>query len=293
MRKSWPIIILLGVSNVVYAQAEPWSFDFNVDQVQGQVDGGTLYGSGIYGMCLYESISPLLFEDWILYEEGNNLCRDVAAPSEYVIEQTLLGIQEGSLSFGIFDTSAQVITVTPTKIGVKEIFLDPNSPWALFNEQPVVADIDASTPHAIRLIREISDDASNDVSYRVLVDGVELLRFDQGALTSTVALHSYTYPTPYWELEGKALIGLSPYGQATVAQQVGWFYVIGSSQMIGEEDEEADVDGDGLVGMGDLLEIISSWGGCPGMPEPCPADFAAPMMTVGIPELLGTLGSWD
>jgi hypothetical protein len=46
-----------------------------------------------------------------------------------------------------------------------------------------------------------------------------------------------------------------------------------------------DVDGDGETGIGDLLDLLMSWGPCPDPPDPCPADLDEDSM-VGISDLL-------
>ena len=52
----------------------------------------------------------------------------------------------------------------------------------------------------------------------------------------------------------------------------------------------ADLDGDGIVGVSDLLSLLASWGPCP--PEAdCPGDFSADG-TVGILDLLTLLANW-
>lgn len=287
MMKVWAAIGLLGMSHQVYAQVEPWSFDWNINQSQG---AGVPFNGYPYGSCL-DGPSPMVEADFLLYEEGASTCREIMAPEgwemgPFQIEQTILSIQEGSLSFGVFaDSMAQLITVTPTQIGVLEIPVDPASPWATYDDQPLVADLDGSQPHVLRLIRY--QDEQGDDFLRLLVDGEEVLRFGQWAFPSLDELQPHL-GFPLWGLAGQAAIGISPYGQSTHVEQLGFLYIIGPS----EEPTPADVNGDGLVGVQDLLEIIGSWGQCPSMPEPCQADFAAPLMTVGVPELLENLGSW-
>ncbi len=50
-----------------------------------------------------------------------------------------------------------------------------------------------------------------------------------------------------------------------------------------------DINGDGTVGIGDLLILLGAWGGCP---SPCPADFDG-NGSVGIGDLLALLANWD
>ncbi len=52
-----------------------------------------------------------------------------------------------------------------------------------------------------------------------------------------------------------------------------------------------DLDGDGVVGILDLLLLLSAWGPCSPPPEPCPADLDADG-TVGVLDLLTLLANW-
>ncbi|MHC4414821.1 MAG: hypothetical protein ACYS0G_06010 [Planctomycetota bacterium] len=49
----------------------------------------------------------------------------------------------------------------------------------------------------------------------------------------------------------------------------------------------ADIDGDGSVGVSDLLALLASWGPCKG----CPADFDGDG-NVGVTDLLDLLANW-
>ncbi len=49
----------------------------------------------------------------------------------------------------------------------------------------------------------------------------------------------------------------------------------------------ADVDGDGAVGITDLLSLLAAWGSCPGCPQDLDGDG-----TVGITDLLDLLAAW-
>ncbi len=49
-----------------------------------------------------------------------------------------------------------------------------------------------------------------------------------------------------------------------------------------------DVDGDGVVGFGDLLAVLGAWGPCSGCPEDLDGDGA-----VGLPDLLIVLSGWS
>ncbi len=52
-----------------------------------------------------------------------------------------------------------------------------------------------------------------------------------------------------------------------------------------------DLDGDGTVGIFDLLILLSNWGPCPDPPDPCAADLDGDG-NVGILDLLALLANW-
>ncbi|MFB3139187.1 MAG: hypothetical protein ACE10B_08205, partial [Phycisphaerales bacterium] len=52
-----------------------------------------------------------------------------------------------------------------------------------------------------------------------------------------------------------------------------------------------DLNGDGIVGIGDLLLLLAAWGPCPDPPQECPADLDDDA-TVGILDLLTLLANW-
>lgn len=52
-----------------------------------------------------------------------------------------------------------------------------------------------------------------------------------------------------------------------------------------------DLDGDGQVGVVDLLLLLQAWGSCPDPPAPCPADLTGDG-AVGVADLLVLLGAW-
>ena len=52
-----------------------------------------------------------------------------------------------------------------------------------------------------------------------------------------------------------------------------------------------DLNGDGSVGVADLLILLASWGPCPDLPETCPADLDLDG-NVGVADLLILLANW-
>jgi hypothetical protein len=54
---------------------------------------------------------------------------------------------------------------------------------------------------------------------------------------------------------------------------------------------EGDLDGDGVVGTGDVADLLSVWGPCPGGGVPCPGDLDGDG-EVGIADFLNLLARW-
>ena len=52
-----------------------------------------------------------------------------------------------------------------------------------------------------------------------------------------------------------------------------------------------DLNGDGMVGIEDLLALLKMWGFCPDPPDPCPADLDGDG-EVGIIDFLLLLANW-
>ncbi len=67
---------------------------------------------------------------------------------------------------------------------------------------------------------------------------------------------------------------------------------MGAYEFQGDSSISGDVDGDGLVGVSDLLAVLGAWGPCPDPPDPCPADLDGDG-TVGVTDLLAVLGNWN
>lgn len=61
----------------------------------------------------------------------------------------------------------------------------------------------------------------------------------------------------------------------------------GTATIAGGGTCEGDVDGDGLVGISDILAVVSSFGTCPDK-DPCDADIDG-NGEVGVPDLLAVL----
>ncbi|MCP3903936.1 MAG: hypothetical protein GY715_09910 [Planctomycetes bacterium] len=74
--------------------------------------------------------------------------------------------------------------------------------------------------------------------------------------------------------------------------------IIGSSRDLNENgipdecEPPEDLDGDGDVDFGDILVLISMWGPCPPLPEPCPADLNGNGI-VDFGDILLIIGAWS
>jgi len=58
-----------------------------------------------------------------------------------------------------------------------------------------------------------------------------------------------------------------------------------------ETGPPGDVDGDGMVGIADLLALLAAWGPCPAPPDECPADLDGDG-AVGVTDFLILLANW-
>jgi hypothetical protein len=52
-----------------------------------------------------------------------------------------------------------------------------------------------------------------------------------------------------------------------------------------------DVDGDGMVGINEFMQVLADWGPCPALPAPCESDYNRDGV-VGINDLLIALAQW-
>ncbi|MHC4414016.1 MAG: S8 family serine peptidase [Planctomycetota bacterium] len=79
----------------------------------------------------------------------------------------------------------------------------------------------------------------------------------------------------------------------------GWDHEYGAGRVDAYEAVQAalqsppgDINGDGTVGVSDLLLLLAAWGPCPDPPAECPADLDGDG-TVGITDLLILLANWS
>ena len=81
--------------------------------------------------------------------------------------------------------------------------------------------------------------------------------------------------------EERAIIG-APY-QPLIGYLQAWDGLLDGCDCAG------DVDGDGLVGVNDMLAVLEAWGDCP---APCDADVDGDGI-VGVDDVLFIISSWD
>ncbi|MCZ6493755.1 MAG: choice-of-anchor B family protein [Planctomycetota bacterium] len=83
-----------------------------------------------------------------------------------------------------------------------------------------------------------------------------------------------------------------PSGTVIVSDRSGGLFILDVSAAIGSGCSLGDLDGDGTVGIIDLLILLSEWGPCPDPPDECPADLDGDG-AVGILDLLTLLANWS
>ncbi|MCZ6810688.1 MAG: FG-GAP-like repeat-containing protein [Planctomycetota bacterium] len=95
---------------------------------------------------------------------------------------------------------------------------------------------------------------------------------------------------PFGDLNGDGALDFLVAAVGSEADNLfGAAFVIAGEPVVGETP--GDLDGDGMVGILDLLILLSSWGPCPDPPQGCPADLDGDG-TVGIFDLLVLLSNW-
>ncbi len=176
-----------------------------------------------------------------------------------------------------------------------------------FQYGPTTADIEAySPPYLFRGVRPQIQKASSTQPHRGETLGIEI--FPQTQLTGVVLMGAQT--TTHWVDGGiprrivlpVAQMGsgvtftlptdasLAPLGRYLLFAMVD---DIPSVALIVELlPRSGDVDGDGTVGILDLLALLAAWGPCPAAPAACPTDVDGTGST-SIGDLLSLLAGWD
>ena len=81
-------------------------------------------------------------------------------------------------------------------------------------------------------------------------------------------------------------------GSAGFDEGTGWGRLDAYAAILSVDVIPGDLDGDGVVGIGDLLILLQSWGPCP---DPCPPSCSADLdgdCTVGMGDLLFLFANW-
>ncbi len=163
-----------------------------------------------------------------------------------------------------------------------------------------------SPPYLFRGPRPVIQSAPTTMAYG---SGVEL-EFTSSTVSNTVALirlsgvtHSVNMGQRYVLLAESVSAGAAVIPTpATASIAPPGFYMLFVVDENGVPSEAAtvqvraapigDVDGDGLVGVGDLLILLGAWGPCPQCPPSCPADFDGDCQ-VAVTDLLILLANWS
>jgi hypothetical protein len=124
------------------------------------------------------------------------------------------------------------------------------------------------------------------------VTGADLGWSGQGTFAATVAtdvLNGEVYlpegaPASFWSLH-VGDFGHEYQGSVSVLQ-----YELVLSD--GPPLQPGDLDGDGVVGVNDLLSLLAGWGPCPDPPAACPGDLDGDGV-VEIEDLLALLANWS
>ena len=74
-------------------------------------------------------------------------------------------------------------------------------------------------------------------------------------------------------------------------ENVGWINLDDAVHFVAVV-QLGDFNGDGVLGVEDLLALLGAWGPCPDPPDPCPADLDGDG-TVGVTDLLTVLANWS
>ncbi len=124
-------------------------------------------------------------------------------------------------------------------------------------------------------------------------DDVEILFASNYVQNGSTHILGFTHQRPTWkgiviwyqpgEYQPNALDDLDGNNFQILANEIVFAAETGSGS--------ADLDGDGQVGVKDLLILLGSWGPCPDPPECCPADIDGDGQ-VGVKDLLNLLGQW-
>ncbi len=92
------------------------------------------------------------------------------------------------------------------------------------------------------------------------------------------------------DISGVTAIGVDWRGELIVVSQQGNLFRIVPDDGTDGCAVIGDVNGDGVVDVDDVLQLINAWGAC-GLGQPCPADLDGDGV-VGVNDMLIVLANW-
>ncbi|MCH2133469.1 MAG: PQQ-dependent sugar dehydrogenase [Phycisphaerales bacterium] len=116
-------------------------------------------------------------------------------------------------------------------------------------------------------------------------------RYEGGTLVDWQDHTAELNPTGQPAISGVTAIGVDGRGEMIVVSQQGRLYRILPADSGNTCDVPGDVDGDGLVGVNDVLAVLKGWGSCPPVGS-CPADLDGDG-EVNVNDVLLVLAGWS
>ena len=115
-------------------------------------------------------------------------------------------------------------------------------------------------------------------------------RYEGGSMIDLVEHTSELNPAGQPEISGVTAIGTDAQGELIVVSQQGNLYRIIPADVDDGCSLLGDIDGDGIVGVNDILALLKAWGDCPAG-EACQADLDGDG-EVGVDDILILIANW-
>jgi endonuclease/exonuclease/phosphatase family metal-dependent hydrolase len=273
--------------------------------------GRIIRGTGFLVPASVENTTPVmtpeatdpLFVSWTatgaLLGGGTILAEPLAGPRSFpaALATGTEGVVNGTIELS---TTAEGVLAPSRSLSTTATIVRPSDPsfsgTERVTEREVTADADAGGPPIdidvpvfnfdwSSLQSRLDLDAVDGIAGPLSLDGplqqdvtaatVLSLRFDPATLEPGVVEIPLTITTSDENIPGEAQRSL------TLLVRVD----------VGGAGNPYDLDGDGVVGFGDLLAVLSAFGACPAAPADCPADFDG-SGDVGFPDLLQILAAF-